>query len=182
MASEFREWLREAKRFLFLPEVKVNNKIVTWNKQKSESKFLSQLNDRIKAAHITDSKQLGEIIEKGLNLKYKLFASGKGRDNDTCIYFKKSMFVVIFNMDEHSIIGIRNPNDDLRYKGQHIVFEDLNPTEYDDRLEKFCKDYLDIDSISTSEIYEGIKFDLPDGNFRKTTATNVCKVCIEVDL
>lgn len=182
MTSSFREYLREAKKFLFLPELKVNNKLVIWNKQKSDNKFLSQINDRVKANHITDSKKLGEVIEKGLNLKYNLFADGKGRENDTCIYFRKSMFVVIFNMDEHSIIGIRNPNDDLRYKGQHIIFEDLNTTEYDDRLEKFCKDYLDIDSINVSEIYEGIKFDLPDDNFMKTIATNVCKCCIEVDL
>ena len=182
MINSFREYLSEAKKFLFLPEVKVNNKLVNWNQQKTEAKFLSQLNDRLKAGHVTDSEKLGEILEKGLNLKYSLFASGKGRDNDTCIYFKKSMFVVIFNKDEHSIIGIRNPNDDLRYKDQQIIFEDTSLTEYDDRLEIFCKNYLDIDSISISEIYEGIKFDLPNCNFRTTTATNVCKVCIEVDL
>lgn len=179
----FSEWLRESnKKFKFLPDIIVNNKLINWNVMKSEEKFLSQINSRVKVQHVTNSEILGKIIEKGLNLKYNECAYGLGRDNDTCIYFRKSLFVVIFNKDSHSIIGIRNPNDDLRYKDMKVVFEDKSTNEiYDNRLEIFCKDYLDIDSINIGEIYEGIKFNLQDG-FKTTIATNVCKVCLEVDL
>ena len=100
MTKSFREYLREAKKFLFLPDIKVNNKVVNWNQQKSEAKFLSQINERINAVHITDSDKLGVILHKGLSLKYDEFATGQGRNNDTCIRFKKSQFVVIFNKDE----------------------------------------------------------------------------------
>ena len=37
--NKFREWLREAKRYLFLPAVKVNNKNAIWNKQKMKLNF-----------------------------------------------------------------------------------------------------------------------------------------------
>ena len=184
MKNTFREYLREAKNFLFLPDIIVNNKISIWNTEKTKEKILSQLNNRIKVAHITNSEKLKEILEKGLNKKYNEFAAGKGRENDTCIFFRRSLFAVLFNKDEHKIVSIRIPNDNLRYKGSAIIFEDKSTeTYYDDALEKFCKDYLDIEDITLSEvIYEGIRFDLVEKDYRKVKASTVFKVYLEVDL
>lgn len=173
MLSEFREWLKEAKRFLFLPEVKINNKAVNWNKQKSESKFLSQLNERLKATHITNSEKLGEILEKGLNLKYTEFATGNGRNNDTCIRFKKSQFVVIFNKDEHSIIGIRNPLNNLKCNKEKIVMENLEAEE------KLFQD-LCVEAYNLNEPEDGILMTINEND--RVQIQNICKVCIEVDL
>lgn len=171
--KEFREYLREAKKFLFLPEVKVNNKHIIWNKQKSEAKFLSQLNERITVNHITDSEKLGEILEKGLNLKYSEYAIGKGRNNDTCIRFKKSQFVVIFNKDEHSIIGIRKPLNNLKCNKEKIVMENL---EAEERLfETLC-----IKAYDLNEPEDGILMRINEDD--RIVIQNVCKVCIEVDL
>lgn len=171
--NKFREWLREAKRYLFLPAVKVNNKIVIWNKQKNEAKFLSQLNERITAIHITDSEKLGTILEKGLNLKYGEFANGTGRNNDTCIRFKKSQFVVIFNKDEHSIIGIRKPLNNLKCNKEKIVMENL---EAEERLfEELCVKAYDL-----NEPEDGILMSINEND--RIQIQNICKVCIEVDL
>lgn len=171
--KEFREWLKEAKRFLYLPEVKINNKVVNWNKQKSESKFLSQINERINAVHITDSNKLGEILHKGLNLKYDEFATGRGRNNDTCVRFKKSQFVVIFNKDEHSIIGIRKPLNNLKCNKEKVIMENL---EAEERLfETLCVKAYD---LNTPE--DGILMTINEND--KIIIQNVCKVCIEVDL
>ena len=183
MSNSFREYLREAKRFLFLPDIIVNKRISVWNAEKTTEKLLSRLNNRIKVAHITSSEKLKEILEKGLNKKYNEFATGRGRDNDTCIFFRRSLFAVLFNKDEHKIVSIRIPDDDLRYKGSAIVFEDKSTeTYYDDTLEKFRKEYLDIDGISLSEVYEGIRFDLVEKDHRKVKASTVFKVYLEVDL
>jgi hypothetical protein len=171
--KEFREWLREAKRYLFLPDVKVKNKNAIWNKQKTEAKFLSQLNERITAIHITDSEKLGTILEKGLNLKYSEFANGSGRNNDTCIRFKKSQFVVIFNKDEHSIIGIRKPLNNLKCNKEKIVMENL---EAEERLfEELC-----IKAYDLNEPEDGILMSINEND--RIQIQNVCKVCIEVDL
>ena len=171
--NKFREYLREAKRYLFLPAVKVNNKIVIWNKQKNEAKFLSQLNERITAIHITDSEKLGTILEKGLNLKYGEFANGIGRNNDTCIRFKKSQFVVIFNKDEHSIIGIRKPLNNLKCNKEKIVMENL---EAEERLfEELC-----IKAYDLNEPEDGILMSINEND--RIQIQNICKVCIEVDL
>lgn len=179
----FREYFTESKKFLFLPDIIVNNKISIWNPEKTKEKILSQLNNRIKVQYITNSEKLKEILERGLNKKYNEFATGRGRDNDTCIFFRRSLFAVLFNKDEHKIVSIRIPDDNLRYKGSAIVFED-NSTEtyYDDTLEKFCKEYLDIDSITLSEVYDGIRFDLVEKDHKKVKASTVFKVYLEVDL
>ena len=171
--NKFREWLREAKRYLFLPDVKVNNKNAIWNKQKTEAKFLSQLNERISAIHIIDSEKLGKILEKGLNLKYSEFANGKGRNNDTCIRFKKSQFVVIFNKDEHSIIGIRKPLNNLKCNKEKIVMENL---EAEERLFK----ELCIKAYDLNEPEDGILMSINEND--RIQIQNICKVCIEVDL
>ena len=173
MTNSFREYLREAKKFLFLPDIKVNNKVVNWNQQKSEAKFLSQINERINAVHITDSEKLGKILEKGLNLKYSEFANGKGRNNDTCIRFKKSQFVVIFNKDEHSIIGIRKPLNNLKCNKEKIVMENL---EAEERLfEELC-----IKAYDLNEPEDGILMSINEND--RIQIQNICKVCLDVDL
>lgn len=173
--KSFREYLKESKKFLFLPEIKVDNRIIEWNKHKTEAKFLSQLNDRIKAAHIIDSKKLGEILEKGLIIGYQNCVSGKGRENDTCFRFSKSEFTVIFNKDEHSIIGIRKPTDRLNCSKQKTVFENC------EGLEDFARD-LGIDYIDMGEIYDGIRFDFVGDTSESVQALIVCKKCIDIDL
>lgn len=171
----FREWFNEKElKFKFLPKLKVNNKEVIWNENKSESLFLSQLNDRIKLQHITDSSVLGNILEKGLNIKYNEFAIGKGRDNDTCIYFRKSQFVVIFNKDEHSIIGIRNPLNNLRCNKTKLVLE-----TYEDE-EKFFKVNLNVQGFSLDEPEDGIMVTIDESN--RLIVQNICKICLEVEL
>jgi len=175
MELSFREWLREKEiKFKFLPTIKVNNKVVIWNVNKSESLFLSQLNDRIKLQHITDSDILGKILEKGLNIKYNEFVSGKGRDNDTCIHFRKSQFVVIFNKDEHSIIGIRNPLNNLRCNKTKLVLE-----TYEDE-EKFFKVNLNVQGFSLDDPEDGLLVTVNESN--KLVVQNICKICLEVDL
>ncbi len=174
--SAFRQWLSEGeKRFKFLPQIKINNNIVFWNTNKSDSKFLSQINDRVKAQHITDSTKLGTILEKGLNTVIKDCADGTGRNNDTCIRFSKSMFTVIFNKDENVIIGIRKPIDSLNCNKRKTVFENC------EGIEEFAKQ-LDIEYINMEEIYDGIKFDFVGLTTESIVATNICKVCLEVNL
>ena len=174
--SAFREWLREGdKKFKFLPVIMVNNHKVFWNTNKSETKFLSQINDRVKAQHITDSAKLGIILEKGLNTIIDNCATGKGRENDTCIRFTKSMFTGIFNKDENAIIGIRKPIDSLNCNKRKTVFENCVG------LEEFAKE-LDIEYINMEEIYDGIKFDFIGLTTESITATNMCKVCLEINL
>ena len=173
MTNSFREYLREAKKFLFLPDIKVNNKVVNWNQQKSEAKFLSQINERINAVHITDSDKLGVILHKGLSLKYDEFATGQGRNNDTCIRFKKSQFVVIFNKDEHSIIGIRKPLNNLKCNKEKIVMENLEAEEK--LFEDLCVKAYDLNIPE-----DGILMSINEND--RIQIQNICKVCIEVDL
>ena len=171
----FREWLREANKFLFLPKVIIDNRVVKWNTQKSEAKFLSQLNDRIKVCHITNSEKLGAILTKGLSIGYNNCVSGKGRENDTCFRFSKSEFTVIFNKDEHSIIGIRKPTDRLNCNKQKTVFENC------EGLGEFAKE-LGLDYIDMGEIYDGIRFNFVGDTSESVQAVIVCKKCIDIDL
>lgn len=175
LRDEFRKYLSDSKSFLFLPEVQVNNKNMKWNEQKSESKFLSQLNDRIKVRHITDSNKLGEILTRGLNIGYPNCVSGKGRENDTCFRFSKSEFTVTFNKDEHSIIGIRKPTDRLNCSKQKTVFENC------EGLEDFAKE-LGLDYIDMGEIYDGIRFDFVGDTTESVQASIVCKKCVDINL
>lgn len=172
--GKFADWLREKEnKFKYLPDVIVNNKLAIWNKSKTEQKFLQQINERIKAAHITDSAKLGEILQRGLNLKYNEYASGKGRSNDTCIRFKKSQFVVIFNKDEHSIIGIRVPLNNLRCNKEKVVMESLEAEE------QLFKD-LCIKAFDINEPEDGILMTINEND--RIVIQNVCKICIEIDL
>ena len=173
--KEFREFLKESKnwKFQFLPQISLNNKTVIWNSQKTTHKFLTQVNERITAAHITDSNKLGEILEKGLKLKYDEFAVGKGRNNDTCIRFKKSQFVVIFNKEEHSIIGIRKPLNNLKCNKEKIVMENLEAEE------KLFED-LGVQGYSLNEPEDGLLMGINEND--RITVQNICKVCVEVDL
>ena len=108
-----------------------------------------------------------------MSLKYDEFATGQGRNNDTCIRFKKSQFVVIFNKDEHSIIGIRKPLNNLKCNKEKIVMENLEAEEK--LFEDLCVKAYDLNIPE-----DGILMSINEND--RIQIQNICKVCIEVDL
>lgn len=165
--------MNETPKFTFLPVVLLDNRAIIWNPLKTEHKFLSQLNTRITVSHIHNSTKLGQILSTGLALKYDEFAIGVGRNNDTCIRFKRSQFVVIFNKSEHSLIGIRKPLNILKCNKEKIVMENLEAEE------TLFKD-LGINGFSINEPEDGILMTITE--YDRIAIENICRVCLEVDL
>lgn len=160
-------------KFEYLPGVILGNRLVKWNPEKNTSKFLLQLNQRITLPHITHSQILGEILQRGLSIKYGEFAIGFGRDNDTCVRFRKSQFIVLFNKSEHTIIGIRKSLNNLRCNRTKLVMENIEDEE------KLFKE-LNVKGYSINEPEDGLLMIINEDD--KLEVTNVCRVCVEVDL
>ena len=84
---------------------------ITWNKNKSFNKFKSQIESRIKTVHTTE-EYLYRILQKGINLKYDVCYSGTtNKQDDTCLIYSKSQFLVLFNKAGNFIRSIREITD-----------------------------------------------------------------------
>lgn len=117
---QFREWLREKElkklneiKITYLDDIKTKYGTITWNQNKSFNKLKSQLEDRIKAGHLPDSETLHKLVKKAFDNNYEEFYTdgGTSEEDDTCIAFMKSQFVIVFNAKGMFIRSIRKMSD-----------------------------------------------------------------------
>lgn len=175
----FRDFINEIK-INYIDDIETNYGKVTWNKNKSFEKFKSQIEDRVTLKHITDFEALSKLIQKAINQKYESCYNGStDKEDDTCIGFWKSQFLIIFNRKGMFIRSIRKYTDldKIMCKTKQRVFEVKNGSE--NELVTFLNEYnIDLDNEE-----DGYKFiDIIENDELIVEVQKLCKVCLEVNL
>ena len=163
-----------------LNDIDTNYGKITWNKNKTFEKFKSQIEDRVRLAHITDFNILSKLIQKAINQKFEMCYDGfTFKEDDTCIAFLKSQFIIIFNRKGKFIRSIRRHTDldklmcktktkifEVKYGSENELVDFL--TEYEINLDEEEDGYRFINVITEDELLLEVQ--------------KVCKLCIQVDL
>jgi hypothetical protein len=160
-----------------LNDIVINNKVVTWNFNKSFDKFKSQIEKRIKSKHIPNNEKLEEIITNGLTKKIEECYLGSTKDeDDTCLIFMKSQFILLFNKRGMFIRSIRKISelDKITCSEQKPVFE----TKYGNNNE--LTDFLELYDFND---YLGFNFNIiRNKNEMLVEVYKSCAKCINIDL
>lgn len=183
----FREYIRQGEnsqlneiKITELNNIETNYGIVTWNKNKSFEKFKSQIEDRVTLKHIPDFKALSKLIQKAINLKFdECYDGSKNKEDDTCIAFWKSQFVVIFNKNGKFIRSIRRYTDldKIMCKSKSRVFEVKYGSE--NELVSFLTEY----EINLDKEEDGYKFiDVIIEDELLIEVQKLCRICTLVEL
>lgn len=184
---DFREYIRQGETkkineivITELNDINTDYGTITWNKNKSFEKFKSQIEDRVTLKHIPDFNSLSKLIQKAINLKFDECYSGSiNKEDDTCIAFWKSQFIVIFNKRGKFIRSIRRYTDldKIMCKSKSRVFE----VKYgsDNELVNFLTEY----EINLDKEEDGYKFiDVITEDELLIEVQKMCKICTLVDL
>lgn len=175
---KYRDWLNEI-TITELKDIETNYGKITWNKNKSFQKFKSQIEDRIKTAHMTQD-YLYKILEKGINLKFNDCHLGSiSEDDDTCLIYSRSQFIVIFNRAGKFIRSIRKSTDldKIMCKTKRQIFECKYGVE--NELTNFIEEF----DVNLDDIDEGYKFTsvLKDEDIL-LEVQKMCVKCLQIDL
>ncbi len=183
--KEFREYLRQGKqlneiKISYLDDSDTKYGKITWSKNKSFEKFKSQIEDRVTLKHISDFNALSKLIQKAINLKFEECYDGSiNKEDDTCIAFWKSQFVIIFNKKGKFVRSIRRYTDldKIMCKSKSRVFE----VKYgsDNELVDFLTEY----EINLDREEDGYKFiNVITEDELLIEVQKMCRICTIVDL
>lgn len=184
--GRYSEWLKEKETkelneitITKLEPIQTNYGDITWNKNKSFNKFKKQIESRIKTAHTTED-YLYKILQKGFNLKYNECYSGTLKeDDDSCLIFAKSQFIVIFNKTGKFIRSIREMDnlDKIMCKVQKKIFECKYGTT--NEMVEFIEKYeIDLDANEDGYQFNSVVI---NGELL-LEVQKLCRICIEVNL
>ena len=185
--KEFREYLRQGKqlneiKISYLDDIDTKYGKITWNQNKSFAKLKLQIEDRVKAGHLPNSESLHKIVKKAIDLYWDdFYTTGTIKEeDDTCIAFSKSQFVIVFNAKGMFIRSIRKFSDldKLMCHTKARIFEVKYGSE--NELVNFIEDE---DVNLNHETEYGYRFnDIIRGDELLFEVVKTCRVCVEIDL
>ena len=185
----FREYIRKGEnsqlneiKITYLDDIETKYGKITWNQNKSFAKLKLQIEDRVKAGHLPNSESLHKIVKKAIDLHWDdFYTTGTTREeDDTCVAFSKSQFVVVFNAKGMFIRSIRKFSDldKLMCHTKARIFEVKYGSE--NELVSFIEDE---DVNLNHETEYGYRFnDIIRGDELLFEVVKTCRVCVEIDL
>lgn len=185
--KKFRDYLKQTDNTLNeikiteLKDIETEFGSITWNKNKSFNKFKNQIEDRIRLNHVTE-EFFYKILQKGINSKFTECYNGTlSVEDDTCLVYTRSQFLVIFNRKGKFIRSIRKYTDldKIMCKSKKQLFE----VKYgsDNELTRFLEE-LDVNLDKNDE---GYRFDSVLSENKDEMLLEVhklCQTCIQLDL
>ena len=186
---KFREYIRQGEnsqlneiKITYLDDIETKYGKITWNNNKSFNKLKSQIEDRVKAGHLPNSESIHKLINKAINNNWSDFYTNgtTSEDDDTCIAFMKSQFVIVFNAKGMFIRSIRKFSDldKLMCHTKARIFEVKYGSE--NELVQFIEEN---DVNLNYETEYGYRFNnVLRGEEILLEVVKTCRVCVQIDL